>query len=262
MNISIIKSKYSAHTELYNQIKEAISTNDIPVRFPITHEIVTNLANSISNIFVALLKQAEEGNLYSSFILYRPLLEHFLKGMYIMHKMAKDKNDETAEKYKVHYLISEFLAEKAGVLDMEDLLNNNQARTDFLKFLTSSYPNLQGFDKANQQEISAAIKQFNLKEIVKYLHEEYKSIPELQSTKIIAQTLPEYSRTSTFTHGGPYASLLMDKYKRENMEQNQLLKILQTALTATGVMKENSFMTYEIDNSFKPLLDKMHFVRS
>ncbi len=262
MDISLIENKYRAHTELYEQLKGAFHSEKITVRFPISHEVINDISKGISDIFESLLKLAKDNNLYSCFILYRAILEHFYKGMYLIHKMAKTTNDETSEKFKMYYFISEFLAEKAGVLDMEDLLNDNQVRTDFLKFFTAKYPEMQGFDKANQQEISAAIRQFNLKEIVKFLHEEYKAIPEIRGNKIVAATLPEYSHVSTFTHGGRYATILMEKYQKADDIENQLSKILQIALTSTGVTKENLFMTYEIDKSFQAALEKLHSLRS
>ena len=172
--------------------------------------------------------------------------------MYIHDKMLSDRSDTTAENYKKHYFISEFLAEKAGVLEMEDLINESEAKTDFLEFIKKKYPELEDFDKSNQQEISGAIKQFSLKEIIKHLHAKYKRRDALKATSyVFAQTIPEYSHVCTYTHGGSYAAFLMEKYKDNNDIHNELTRIIHISLTSTCVPKENYFMSYEFQPNFK-----------
>jgi Family of unknown function (DUF5677) len=263
MDTSSIEKKYNDHDFLYRDLKQAFEKANIKIHFPISHQVISDLSKRITYIFNGIINAAKDDNLYSAFILYRSLLEHFFKGEFIIDKMVTTMSDEPAENYQKHYLISEFLAEQAGVLEMEDLLNDNQVKTDFIKFVTTKMSDLQDFDKANQQEISAAIRQFNLKEIVKHLHARYKLVDSLQATNhIIAQTLPEYSYVSTFTHGGSYASVLMDKFIRQNDVENQLIKIMRISLTSTCVTKENIFMSYEIDESFKDYIFKLQSLRA
>lgn len=263
MDTSLIEKKYNDHDFLYSDLEQAFEKAKIKIHFPISHQVFGNLSKRISWIFDSIINAAKNDNLYSAFILYRSLLEHSFKSMFIVDKMVTTMSDETAENYQKHYFISEYLAEQAGILKMEDLINNNQAKTDFIQFLTTKMPNLQDFDKANQQEISTAIRQFNLKEIVKYLHAKYNQIDSLQATNhVIAETFPEYSYVSTFTHGGPYASVLMDKFIRQNEIENQLMKIMQISLTSTCVTKENFFMSYEIDSSFKNYILELQSLRA
>ena len=263
MDTTTIKVKYNNHTILYEDLKQAIEKAKIRIHFPASNKVLSDLSQRITYTFEGVLLAAQSDNLYSAFILYRSLLEHFFKGMYIITKTAITKSDETAEKYQKHYLISEFLAQKAGTLEMEDLLNEKQNKTDFISFITTKIPELNDFDKVNQQEISAAIRQFNLKEIIKYLYTQYNTIDELKPTNhIIAETLLEYSHISTFSHGGPYASLLMENFKKQNNIQKELLKIVQIGLTSTCVIKENLFITYEIDKSFKQYQLELQSLRS
>lgn len=263
MDTLLIEKKYNDHNLLYCDLKQAFEKANIKIHFPISHQVLNDLSKRIAYIFDGIIYAARNDNLYSAFILYRSLLEHSFKGMYIVDKMVSTMSDVSAENYQKHYFISECLAEQAGILEMEDLLKDNQVKTDFIKFLTTKIPSLQDFDKANQQEISADIRQFNLKEIVKHLHSKYKQIASLQATNhIIAQTLPEYSFVSTFTHGGPYAAVLMDKFVRENDIENQLMKILQISLTSTCMIKEDFFMSYEIDKSVQDYIIKLQSLRA
>jgi hypothetical protein len=262
MDISLIQKKYNNHQIAFEDIKQAFEKAKIEIPFPISHQVLANLYWRISYIFESILDAAKKDNLYSAFILYRSLLEHFFKGMFLIDKMVATMSDAVAENYQKHYFISEFLAEQSGVLEMEDL-TKNQTKTDFIKFLTSKYPEIIGFDKSNQQEISAALKQFNLKDIIKYLYLKAKNRAGPAGNEfIIAQTLPEYSRVSTFTHGGPYASVLMDKYINQNDIENQMTKIILISLTSTCVSKENFFLTYRIDESFNKYILHLQSLRA
>jgi hypothetical protein len=262
MDTSEIEKKFNQHNLIHIDLKQAFEKAKIKIRFPTSNEVVGDFGNRMSMIFYELIMAAKFNNLYAGFILYRALLEHFFKASYIIDRILAE-NDEVAEKYKKHLFISEVLAEQAGVLDMEDLINEADEKTDFVEFIAKKFPDLKGFDKSNQQEISAATKQFNLKYIVKYLYNTYKEREVLRNTNfVIAQTFPEFSKVSTFTHGGIYASVLMEKFIREKKVEDELTKILHISLTSVCVIKENFFMTYEIDSSFKELLNQMQEVRS
>ena len=263
MDTSSIVNKYDAHELLYSDLKQAIDKAKTKVHFPISNEVLGDLVRNTTYILLSIFDAAGKDNLYTAFILYRSLLEHFYKSMYIVDRMIATGSDDTAEKYKIHYFVSELLAEQAGVLEMEDLLNDSKVKTDFIQFLTTKIPGIEGFDKSNQREISEAVKQFNLKEIIKQLHNNYKKEDSLAATNyVVAQTIPEYSHVCTFTHGGPYASMLMDKIIGSNDVENQLMKILQIGLTSTCVIKENWFMTFEINASFKKYVFELQSIRA
>jgi hypothetical protein len=262
MDISKVKEKYLRHDKAIKDLHSEIKRLNIPIELPIANEVLTDLSERIDSIFNSILSLTASDNLYSLFILYRSILEHSYKAFYIFAKTIKDRNDDTAEKYKKHLFISEFLAEQAGVLEMEDLINENEKKTNFLDFLLLKFPELNGFDKENQKEISAAIMQFRLSEIIKFLHDGFAEREENKDiAAIFAKTLPEYSHVSTFTHGGSYASTLMKKFSEQNSTQQEIDKILKISLTVCGVIKENVFITYQIDNSFVDILKKLHEIR-
>jgi Family of unknown function (DUF5677) len=210
-----------------------------------------------------LVTEAKNNNLYSCLILYRSLLEHFFKSFLIFEKMLSDKSDEVAESYKKHLMISEFLAEKAGVLHMEEMINGNEMKTDFITFINAKIPELEGFDKENQQEISKAIKLFSLKESVKYLHSKFKDKESLKnSSHILAQFLPEYSYASTFTHGGSYGSTLIQKFIKNSTVKDEIERILEISLTSICVSKESIIGTYEVNVNTKEYIKNLQEIRN
>src|ERR1700690_2319053 len=108
---------------------------------------------------------------------------------------------------------------------------------------------MEGFDKANQQEISKAIEQFKLNTIIKFLHDRFKDDRPREISKLFAQTFPEYSMVSTFTHGGPYASMLLKAYENNGTTQNQIDRIVKISFTAVSIMKENVLATYKVERN-------------
>lgn len=262
MDITAIKEKYLLHDEAIKKLYSEISRLQISIELPIANKVLVDFGKKIDNIFNSILLLAESNNLYPLFILYRSILEHVYKAFYIFAKTTTNRNDETAEKYQKHLFISEYLAEQAGVLEMEDLINESETKADFLNFLLTKFPELQGFDKENQKEISAAIKEFRLSEIIKFLHGRFSEREENKNiASVFAQTLPEYSNVSTFTHGGSYASNLMEKFTEQNLITQEIDKIVKICFTVCGVTKENAFITYRLDNSFMDILKQLQQLR-
>jgi hypothetical protein len=268
MDTSKFIEKYKAHESLYTETIESFKSQGVSIQYPIAYEMLSDLSNRIISNFkwptfgeAYILTLTEKDQLYSSFILYRSLLEHFYKSFFIFAKTIEDKSDDIAEKYQKHYMISECLAEQAGVLEMEDLLNESDEKTDFITFITAKMPELTGFDKDNQREISAAVKDFNLKAIIKFFSNTRSNKADANLKKITLSTLPEYSFVSTFTHGGSYASRLMKKFKEQNTFQEQLSKIVSIAFTSCCMSKENIFSTYEVTPGLLELIKRFQEIR-
>lgn len=262
MDTSQIIEKYKAHDAFFQEIIESFKRKGIKIQHPIANEILTDLSERLADIFDSILLLTEKDKLYTSFILYRSLLEHFYKSFFIFARTVKDKSDDIAEKYQKYYLISECLAEQAGVLEMEDLLNDATKKTDFIEFLTTKMPELKGFDKENQREISAATKDFNLKAIIKFFSESETNKADAKLKQITLSTIPEYSFVSTFTHGGAYASRLMRKFREENTVDEQLNKILSISFTSCCISKENIFATYEPVEDFLEIIKSLQKIRA
>lgn len=262
MNITHIQTKYLQQDEFFKEVLKTFEAKNIPIILPISNKVLSGLSERINTIFVSMLTLAEIDNIYSCHILYRSILEHFFKWFYILTKSSMDMNDETAEKYQTHYFVSEYLAEQAGLLEMEDLIQGNKIKTDFVKYIVNKMPELQGFDIDNQREISNAIKQFSLKNIIKHLHNNTNELSNSNKINpLFAQTLPEYSYVSTFIHGGAYAESLMTKFKTQNLIDTELNRILLISYIIAVSTKEDIFLTYRIDRSFMEIKAKFQEFR-
>jgi hypothetical protein len=98
--------------------------------------------------------------------------------------------------------------------------------------------------------------------MVKHLTERYKAVGAGgEMARMMAMTLPEFARVSSFTHGGPYASKLMRLAAAQDTIKADIENKLGIGLTMIGVTKENSLVVYELDGTFLPLLQEFQAAR-
>ncbi|NWL03625.1 hypothetical protein DM790_22630 [Flavobacterium collinsii] len=261
MDIQKSKDTYDSFLQIYQLIIDDFAKQKKEVFYPTAREVLQRYSLNLSAIFDSMLESGRNENLYSCSILYRSLIEHFFKAFYILEKTISDKNEDVAASFYNHYLISEFIAEKAGLLDMEDLQNGNLARTDFLEFLTTKFPELEGFDKENQREISIATRQFGLKEIIKHFHKKMEN-KNYTYKNVVSQMIPEYSRFSTFTHGGMYANAIMDTHIAQKTISGEIARIIEITVISLMVIYEGVILMYKPDKGVADAIMKLKLMRS
>jgi hypothetical protein len=118
------------------------------------------------------------------------------------------------------------------------------------------------FDRANQQKLSAAVRQFDMWAMVNYLTERYRMVaPDGEMARTIALILPEFAQVSSFTHGGACAGKNMRMAKAKDRVTAEIANKLAIALTMDGLSKENSLVVHDLDGSFLPLLREFQAAR-
>jgi len=254
-----IKQKYEAHSNLYERAIEIIKNNDLIKEFPIYYEVLTDCSERLEQIFKSLLLISEEGKIYSAQILYRAIIELFFKTFFLTSKLSTDKNDESAEHFKVHLMLSEWLAEQMGYLEMTDLINDIENKSDFVQFIRDKFPELKEFDKENQKEISNAIKKFNIKNMIAYIRE---SLTDKEIGNYFTKILPEYSRASSFVHGGPYATYIVKNLKDKGQIEKELERVVGVAFSCTCVAKENCLLSFKLHpDDMKDFINELREIR-
>ncbi len=200
MDITKYKTAYEAHESRYRVYLNAYKEANIQVRFQLAHEILLELTDRMDQIYKGMLLVAQTNNLTSLYILYRSLIDHFIKIQYIQDKTYTGLNDETAKNYKVHYFVSEFLGEQGGILEMELVLDEKKSKPDKPTFFQNRFPELAGFDKANEKEINDAVRQFGLSSMVKHLTDRYNGLRESQKAGVISASDNQFMKKPYFHH--------------------------------------------------------------
>lgn len=261
MDIQQSRQSFDSYMEIYRKIIDDFSIRKKEVLYPIAKEVLEKFSINLSRIFDSMLESGEKGNLYSCSILYRSLIEHFFKAFYIFEKTISDKNQDVSISFQQHYLMSEFLAEKAGLLDMEDLQNGNLTKTDFLEFINSKFPEFEGIDKENQKEISIATRQFGLKEMIKHFHKRMQNKNYLYKN-VVSQMIPEFSRFSTFTHGGMFANAIIDTHTAQKTVSEEIARIIEITMISVLLINESVILMYKPDKEVADAFIKLKNKRS
>lgn len=208
----------------------------------------------------AILDIAETDNVYSIKILFRSLLEHFLKSQYLFTRHISEKTDAAGEEY---YLFCDLI---------EDV-NMLSAHNKVAKIVSPDTRELKAFETIREREPNLAqlsnddirqkANQFTYKRMVEFLLAQYYKDSTLSTSNFLLSILPKYAELSSFVHGGPAS----DKYVglTQNEERNrETLELAQLALLMATHVKLTIFVLFHsIDKRFaKPCSEIERFLKA
>ncbi|GGA93095.1 hypothetical protein [Puia dinghuensis] len=262
MDSTIYERRWTQHDVLYREVLGQFEREGQQVPFPAAKEVLDHLVERLDDVYQGMVDLAGWPNLYSLSILYRALLDHYVLILYITDKTGRDGSDATAEAYKKHLFISEFLMEHLKEMKMEDLLNRVENDSEFLDYLVKKFPIMEGFDKGNQKELSAGAGQFREAHMVEYLTKSFEDRGLVELARTMAWMLPEYGRTFPFVHGGAYAGVQWRNMREQGKVDAEMGNKLWLGLTMVGVCKEHCLMLCGVDESFPELLGEFQKLRN
>lgn len=149
---------------------------------------------------------------YTSYILIRSFVEHFLVAFFIWIKFHLDKNDKTASVYYEEYVIQEFV-KKINYTKANKINPNSK----YLKLFSFIYDGLKEKELLKEKHISHLNRIANIFDIRKISSFVESNIPAdtevFLKPKRIKEMLEFYNYYSTFVHGGPTADLMIFESK-------------------------------------------------
>lgn len=182
------------HLELIPEFLSTLKETDKPLSI----FSMTSLFPKIESIRIGIFEVAKIEEYYSLNILYRSLIEHFIKAQYIWMKTVENKNDEIGIDYWV--------------------FGRDQENIDYAKALSQSYgligitPQKEPVDVLKEMGILSSEKsaslirrktdQFKYKSMTHYVADKINS-KETGVAPILGSIFPRYSELSSCVHGGP-----------------------------------------------------------
>lgn len=210
---------------------------------PLSIFSMTSFFPKVESIRIGIFEVAKIDEYYSLNILFRSLIEHFVKAQYIWMKTVENKNDEIGIEYW--------------------LFGQDQENIDYAKALQQSY-SLVGIipkvppvetlkemgviskDKSAKQ-IRKKSEQFKYKNMIYYIAGQLKA-KENGAAPILGSIFPRYSELSSYVHGGPGSVGAYGKGSEAVKE------ILEMATFASLYTRWSVFMLlYQYEKSFEPL---------
>lgn len=178
---SFVKSKFP-------QSAKALTTYSLKLQY---------LSNSID-----LCKETED--YYSLCVLFRSLLEHYFRHLYIYSRALRENSDEVG---------IEYYGKLNGHEDLCFLRSNFSLNTKL-----SGEKSTCSLKSEQNNNLDDVAQNFKINNILSYLNEGIGKDKEIQtiSKDFFNKYSRDYSALSSFVHGGPYAEKYMEMYSEDN----------------------------------------------
>ena len=200
-------------------------------KYPKTFHISNLLTTSTTFIKNSIFDCSETDNLYGIKILFRSLIEHYLRFKYVLFNWMKLKNDSISEKYlefteareKLDYIKSVIAEQKLSDPDVE------------VKSWQKIFEEIPSLKKYSKKEIEQETLKFTYKKIIKTLKEIDQGSEN--ETKFFGSLIREYSELSSFVHGGAGAHQQMFVLNDEIKRRDEYFRICGLAYQIAATVK-------------------------
>lgn len=214
----------------FDNIVNKISTCD----FQETMLSVVNIMANIDFMKNGVFSLVKTEDIYSSEILYRCIIEHYIKQEYLVLKYLTTRNNSVGIEYKYFSDIGEQFDFINSVNKQNKLFNKEEVEYDFNEVLSLRYPEYRNLSKQKVREIK---NQFSINNLIKVICELSKNISNISEMK---DFILDYSILSSFVHGGQNAiNAMLSFSQNENQKQKEKYKIVRQAMNISYLSRFN-----------------------
>lgn len=233
---------YKSHS---NQIEEDIEKSELRFSLILLQNKlwqITNINDSISKI---------KFDIYSSSVLLRGLIEHYLIFFYAITEIEKNRNDLVGISWYFIYKIAEDFKQENYINKIKAIKNREQINS--LKLLQDKYP---GLTQSDYEKINTIGNKFaKLDIIAKQLINNINALEQVSDKiRVNVELLEFYNKLSSYVHGGPMAELESSSFlsieKNADFRREKIISISET-LTYTSYCLFFDFINLSTSNKYK-----------
>jgi hypothetical protein len=215
-----------------------------------TSELFIMFITSTNFIKNSIFDSIENDDVYSSKILLRSLIEHFLRFKFILINHTLEKNDKKSEYYFTILEISEYLTYSKAVKSIKHIYAKDEDTLDEMwDELCIKFPRLKSYPRKEIEEFN---RNFSIKNIIRFLTRKVINI-EKNKDIFLSTMILEYSDLSSFVHGGISAYKSSFEYSEVNNREKEQLRIGELAFKLCGAIKQFSYLIFfQHDKEFGP----------
>jgi len=234
LDYAIYQELQKAHTYLPWLLRES--------KIPKTAELFYIYIGSTDVIKRSLFLSAIHKDIYSVKILFRSIIEHFLRFQYIWFNFVELGQDESfSSEHYVKLALSERLSANKSIA-ATNRIRKQPGKT--IEEMWSDAQNLSPkFAKYSMKEIETFSKEISIKNIIEKLLQTLAIKPNDHKV-FIEDLILRYSELSSFVHGGLHAHHNVISYEKSGKLENDLLVISGLALQAASFIKVQSFVVF------------------
>ncbi|AXP81517.1 hypothetical protein CJ739_2444 [Mariniflexile rhizosphaerae] len=209
--------------EIFEILKEyfpQITSSEFKKNYHATYLLLGMFDTSGTFIKNSIFDSCEADDYYGAKILFRSLIEHFVRFKYLFVNWGKTKSDDFAKNYMDYGNAREVLDIIKARVSEQQLYDQNFKIKDWDNFL-KDHPD---FKNKTRQEVENETRKYAFKNIVRFLNSEFRKSDEGMSS-FLGQIIIEYSNLSSYVHGGMKSyneMMLANTDKKREIEYNRI----------------------------------------
>jgi hypothetical protein len=227
---------------------EAVSNSLSQTKFKKTSRAMLSYIARAGYVNNAILDCYANGNGYAIGILFRAMIEHTFRHLYLYTRALNDDSDAVGEEY---------YGKLKGSEDLEAFSKMN----NYTKVVHPEKTVWNTKDDQNTQ-IAEVGKKFNLSKIFFYLIENFPSDEKMVHNGMkdcLLKRLNHYTQLSSYVHGGPYAEMCHEELLKDGQQISLHMEVI--ARESFGLYKsliESTYMfAYLHDDKMKECFDQV-----
>jgi hypothetical protein len=194
-----------------------------------------------NDIKETILRTCEAGDIYSVKILYRSLIEHFLRFQYIFFRFTQEKTEDIGVEY---YTFADFSEGRRWFHAFQSMMRiykreKEEQGLDTYDIFRELHPE---FADYTNEQVRQKADQFQYRNIIEYIN---RLMPDNgEGPSIILRILPQYSELSSFTHGGPAGEKNLFTLQQNEEKDEELIKIADMCFLLSASVKKLSLLVF------------------
>lgn len=188
--------------------------------FPITSVLIQLFDTSGTFIKNSIFDSCETDDYYGVKILFRCLIEHYIRFQFIFMNWGLSKSDDFAVEYLELNDAREVLDLIRAKISEQQLFDPTYNLKDWDSFL-QDHPQ---FKSKTRKEVEEETRKYTFKNIIRYLNEQFKS-GKTDTSEFLGKLIVEYSDLSSFIHGGMksyHEMMSMNSEEKRKTEYNRI----------------------------------------
>ena len=228
--------------EIFQEFEK--STEKLPEllkgNFKYTSEVCFMYMNTTDFIKMSILENIERENFYCANILYRSLIEHFLRFNYYFFNYALNgKSDEYSRKFRFALEFNDKISIEKSENSLKKI--DNEIHKSNQEIIKEIYDSNEDYKKFEIDDLTSFSNELSIKNIISFTQENL-SKTELVPSDFFFFFIVQYSKLSSYVHGGMFAHRELIAFST-NKERLRILTVMYgLSLQASTFVKMYSYM--------------------
>lgn len=208
-------------------------------KYPKTYILLSMFDTGATFLKNSIFDSCEGDDYYGAKVLFRSLIEHFVRFQYLFVNWGKTKSDVFAEKYIEYGNAREVLDLMKAKISEQQLFDPNFKIDDWDVFL-KEHPH---FINKSRKEVDSETRKYTFRNIVNFLNEEFKT-GNYEMSSFLGHLIIEYSNLSSFVHGGMKSYMEIMDANSEDKRNNEYERIAGIAFQTSSSIKLFTTLMY------------------